>query len=80
MFNREFKKSCKEIKEQSEVEQLTDWFNQIDIADDKMPKAEASGGAEELTDVDTIKQLQNQIRAYEERERRYKETVRKTQS
>ena len=62
VFNKEFKKSDKQIKQQSELEHLTDWFTQIDIEDDNMPKAEVSGGSEDMSDVDTIKKLQTQIK------------------
>ena len=75
VFNKEFKKTDKQIKEQSELEELTEQFTQIDIADDNMPKGETSAESEEITDIERIKQLQAQIRAFEEKERRYKDTL-----
>ena len=78
VFKQEFKKTDQQIKEQTELEELTEQFTQIDIADDNMPKGEPSAEAEEMTDIERIKNMQAQIRAFEEKERRYKDTLVRT--
>ena len=80
VFKQEFKKTDQQIKEQTELEELTEQFTQIDIADDNMPKGEPSAESDEISDIDRIKQLQAQVRAFEDKERRYKDTLLKTKS
>ena len=71
VFKQEFRKTDQQIKEQTELEELTEQFTQIDIADDKMPKGEPSAESEDMTDIERIKHMQAQIRSLEEKERRY---------